>query len=542
MKNLTLKKSLSFIATAALLSLTVVSIPTAARASTPTCATAAGVTTCVGTTTDGAKYQFSAPLNFNGTAYIYSHGYRPNIALPVGAIPRVGGPVIDVAEPVPGGDLKVAAALLGKGFGIMGSGFSRQGWNADEAIKTNVELIGIFKKQFPATKKIIAWGNSLGGFITQALAEKHPELISAAGPMCVASHLPALVTMAGDALWGMKVLFDPAIKGGNYSAGAAGVAEALGDLQRGLTVLLSLQAALVANSATPAWPSTSTVPAQLKAVPSRSAAMMIALMSGVPLRSVSFDSASAPAVLPEDQRTSYQLAINPFLASLENLGYAIILGVLAMHDLEQRAGGAIFDNSKTNYTDRMAEARFVWNAGLSGNTAINGMLGYLAAAPRAKANPAALAKFQGMLSLTGKVNVPTVLFTGVEDPVTTAGNQQWLVDRYAEQYADEWAKNKKDRVRNRPTNLLLPIWNFAPDTYTKFGPTGLPVTAAGTTGTLHCNFTSEQVIAIAELLAYASANGEHLRGGALLTKLRKAKNMSFNRDYVAPALKYFGDN
>ena len=30
--------------------------------------------------------------------------------------------------------------------------------------------------------------------------------------------------MAGDFLWGVKVLFDPTIKGGNYSAGAAGVA------------------------------------------------------------------------------------------------------------------------------------------------------------------------------------------------------------------------------------------------------------------------------------------------------------------------------
>ena len=167
-----MKKSLSFIATAALLSLTVVSIPTAARASTPTCTTAAGVTTCVGVTADGAKYQFMAPANFNGTAYIYSHGYRPNLALPVGQIPGVGGPVIDLPEPVPGGNTTVAAAILGKGFGIMGSGYSRQGWAADEAIKTNVELIGIFKKQYPATKKVIAWGNSLGGYITQAMAEK----------------------------------------------------------------------------------------------------------------------------------------------------------------------------------------------------------------------------------------------------------------------------------------------------------------------------------------------------------------------------------
>ncbi|MFM8193085.1 MAG: prolyl oligopeptidase family serine peptidase, partial [Actinomycetota bacterium] len=73
-----------------------------------------------------------------------------------------------------------------------GPGFARQGWNADSAIKTNVELIGVFKKQFTKTKKVVAWGSSLGGFITQALAEQHPELVDAAAPLCMASDLTPL--------------------------------------------------------------------------------------------------------------------------------------------------------------------------------------------------------------------------------------------------------------------------------------------------------------------------------------------------------------
>lgn len=536
-----MKKSLSVIATASLLAISLVAVPTAARASTPACTTAAGITTCVGVTTDGAKYQFMAPLNFNGTAYIYSHGYRPNIVLPVGAIPGVGGPVIDLPEPVPGGNATIAGALLGKGFGVMGSGYPRQGWAADEAIKTNVELIGIFKKQFPATKKVVAWGNSLGGYITQAMAEKHPDLISAAAPMCMAAHLPGLIAMAGDALWGLKVFFDPTIKGGSYSAGAAGVGEALLDLDKGFKVILALQAAFAANASRPAWPATSGAPASIKAIPSRSALVLVALMSGIPLRSAHFDSSSAPAGIPGSDATAFQIAVNPALAALENIGTALVLGVLAMHDLEQRAGGAIFDNTKTNYADRISEDRYVWNAALSGNTAIDGMLTYLAAMPKVKASPAALEKMKTVLTLTGKINVPTITFTGTEDPVTTAGNQQWIVDQYASQYAAEWAKNKKDRVRTRPTNLLLPIWNFAPEKYTTFNGL-LPVnTTPAATGTNHCNFTPEQYIAVAELLAYASENGKHLSGGPLLTKLRKAKNMTIDRDYVAPRLKYFGD-
>ncbi len=137
-------------------------------------------------------------------------------------------------EPAPGGNAQIIGTLLAKGYAVMGSGFARQGWNADSAIKTNVELIGVFKKQYPKTTKVVAWGNSLGGFITQALAEKYPDLISAAAPLCMASDLTPLMTMAGDALWGIKTFFDPTIKGGGYSAGTAGYAEAMGDLGKGL--------------------------------------------------------------------------------------------------------------------------------------------------------------------------------------------------------------------------------------------------------------------------------------------------------------------
>jgi hypothetical protein len=93
------------------------------------------------------------------------------------------------------------------------------------------------------------------------------------------------MTMAGDALWGIKTVLDPTIKGGGYSAGQAGYAEAMGDLVKVFTAIGSLQAAISANPATPAWPATSKVPDAIKAIPSRSALVLIALMSGVPMQS-----------------------------------------------------------------------------------------------------------------------------------------------------------------------------------------------------------------------------------------------------------------
>jgi pimeloyl-ACP methyl ester carboxylesterase len=543
MRTFKFKRSLTLVAVSSLLSITVVSIPTAAQA-TPVCTTASGVTTCLGATSDTAPYMLMTPANFNGTVYLYSHGYRNNVPLPATLSAATGFPttVVNSPEPAPGGNAQIIGTLLAKGYAVMGSGFARQGWNADSAIKTNVELIGVFKKQYPKTTKVVAWGNSLGGFITQALAEKYPDLISAAAPLCMASDLTPLMTMAGDALWGIKTFFDPTIKGGNYSAGAAGYAEAMGDLGKVLTVAGAMSAAIAANPTAPAWPATSTVPAALKAIPSRSALVLIGLMSGLPMQSAHFDSTSAPAGLPASNALSFQIAINPALATLENVTNAAAVGVLFAHDIEQQAGGAVFDNTATDYSARVASERFIWSSALTGEAGVNGLLGYLAAVPRVKGNPAAVAKLATLTSHTGKVEIPTILFTGTADPVTTPGNQQSVIDKYAAYTAEKWAAAKKAGDRKRPANNQLALWNFPPEKYTKFTATGSPdTTVPAATGTNHCNFTVSQYLAIADLLAYAADNGKNMSGGALYTKIRKAGNMTYDRGYEAPRLKYYGE-
>ncbi|MBM3655721.1 MAG: alpha/beta hydrolase [Actinobacteria bacterium] len=541
MRNFKFKRSLTLVAVSSLLSITIVSIPTAAQA-TPACTTANFVTTCVGATSDTAPYMLMTPANFNGTVYLYSHGYRPNVNVPAG-IPGYGGyTVTNTAEPAPGGNAQIIGALLGKGYAVMGSGFARQGWNAESAIKTNVELIGIYKKQYPKTTKVVAWGNSLGGFITQALAERYPDLISAAAPLCMASDITPLMTMAGDALWGVKTFFDSSIKGGNYSSGAAGYAESMQDLGKVFTVIGALQAAITANPTAPAWPATSTVPAALKAIPSRSALVMVALISGVPMQSAHFDSTSAPAGIPASSALSFQLAINPALAALENIANAAALAVLATHDIELQAGGAVFDNTATNYAARVSAEQFIWSSALSGTAGINGLLGYLAAVPRVKANPAAVAKMASLGTHSGKVEIPTILFTATADPVTVAGNQQSVVDRYAAYTAEKWAASKKEGVRTRPANNQLVLWNLPPEKYTKFTAAGSPdSTTPAATGTNHCNFTLSQYLAIADLLAHASSTGKNLSGGALLTKLRKTGGMTYDRGYSAPKMKHYGE-
>ena len=109
---------------------------------------------------------------------------------------------------------------------------------------------------------------------------------------------------------------------------------------------------------------------------------------------------------------------------------------------------------------------------------------------------------------------------------------------FRSQWAAQWEANKAARNPKRPTNLLLTIWNFTPAKYTVYTAAGAPdTTVPAATGTNHCNFTYSQTMAVADLLAYASDNGYHLAGGALITKLRKAGNMTIDKGFHAPLLK-----
>jgi len=522
----------------------IVSIPVAANAA-PACDGKSPIQSCVGVTSDGAPYSMMVPANFNGTVALYSHGYRYNIDIPVG-IPLIGGyKVTNTPEPVPGGNAAVAQYLFSQGVAVVGSGFVRQGWNPDSAIATNVELIGVFKAQFPKTTKVVAWGSSLGGVITQGLAEKHPDLISAAAPMCIADNIPAELTMAGDFLWGLKVLFDPTIKGGNYSAGAAGNAEAYGDLVKVFTVMGKLQASLATN----AWPDTSSATGKALAaggIPPRSALLLLGLMAGLPTQSAHFDSVSGPA---GPLKLSFPLALSPALAILENGTNAAALAVLATQDVELQAGGAIFDNTKTDYAARIENERVIYNAALSGNTVIDALLGALSAAnpgaPRAVGNAAAIAKMNALHSNSGKINVPTILMTGVADPITPAGASQRIVDAYAQQFAEEklaaFAAYKTTRSYVAPVKRLLMLWNMTPSKgYTTFTDAGSPITTTpAATGTNHCNFTSAQLVLVAKSLVSAGLTGKLPSGGGIVTAGRKAGNLVIDPLFYAPLLKYY---
>ena len=544
----TKSRFLAVLSSAALVATVVVATPAHAAAVGPICDGKVPVQTCQGTTSDGAPFVMMVPANFNGTVALYSHGYRYNIDLPAGMLPSApaGYKVTNTPEPIPGGNPAIANYFLGNGMAIMGSGFSRQGWNLDAAVATNVELVAAFKKQFPTTNHVLAWGSSLGGIITQTLAEKYPTLVDAVAPMCMADNIPAELTAAGDVLWGLKTFFDPTIKGGNYSAGAAGNAEAIGDIVKVLTILGSLKNSM----STGAWPATSSATGkalEAAGVPSRSALLLVGLMAGLPTQSDHFDSISGP---DGALKLTFPLAISPALAVLENAASAAVLAILATQDVELQAGGAVYDNTKTDYSARVEDSSVIYNAALSGNTVIGAMLAALnpanPGAPRAVGNPAAMAMMNKMAATTGKINMPTVMMTGVADPITPAGATQRVIDAYAKQLVAEHAAAiaaaKTSKSYQRPKNNLVVMWSTTPKSYTTFDAAGSPITSTpAAPGTNHCTFSTANLLTVAKLMVQAGTTGKFPLGGPIASAARKSGNLSVDKYFRAPLLKYYNE-
>ncbi len=536
----------SVVAVAALAGAVVVGAPTAANA-TPQCATANFVTSCVGVGADGAPYTFVAAANFNGTVFVYSHGLRPAIAIPatLGVPLGFGGavPVTNAAEPAPlvASDMSVLNKLVAAGYGVAGSGFSRQGVNATEALAANKELIATFKTKFPTTKTVIAWGASLGGLHSQMLAEKNPELVDGVILACPAANpQDALISYFGDALWGFKALFDPSIKVGGYSTDpVVRQQEQLANVGKILTVLGKLSAGLVSG----AWPDTSS-PAgkalEAAGIPSRSALLAVGLMAGVPTRSEHVDGTSGPVGATD----TYPLAVAPAVGVLENMGKTLNYGTFLLADGELLAGGKVFDNSKTDYAARIASDADIYSFALSGSKATAGIISALAATPRETSDAAAVAKIAPLIGLSGKITKPTVIFQSETDSFVPASIVQWYADSYAAQYAAEKMKAmtaaKKSRSYVAPTNNLVVLWQKTAKTYSKFTAAGTQVlTATPGIGTGHCACTAAQWLAAADLMIAALKDGKFPLGGKITTTARKV-GLSYDKNFQVPAFKALG--
>lgn len=543
-------RAIALLSTTALLATIVVASPAQAAAVGPTCDAKTPIQTCVGTTSDGAAYEIRVPSSFNGTVALWSHGLGVSWPVSAGLLPPFpnGIPVDPRPNVAPytvvgSTSSALASSILADGVAVMGSGFPVQGWNLDEAVKTNVELIGIFKKAFPTTKKVVAWGYSAGGGITQALAEQHPELVDAVAIIDPVAPAPAMQKLLMDALWLFKTYFDPSMKLTGYSAGKAGDLEATADIGK----MYSILASVGANMSTGKWPATagpSGKALEAAGVPVRSAMLLCALLVGLPVQSASYDNINGP---DGALKLTFPLAVSPALAALENFGVALTSGLSMAREWDTKFGPNWYDNTKTNFATQLSESdRDIYNAALSGNTVIDGLLAVLnpanPAAPRLVGEASAVAKAAAMYSTTGKITVPTIMMTGTNDPVPAASWIQQVSDKYEVQFAAEKAAAiaaaKKSRSYVAPKNKLGVVWLKPPKNWTKFDATGTPIAQSYVAGNGHALFTQKQFKFMIDAAIKAANAGSVSTAGTFVSTARKA---GLVRDKFSsyPYLKYY---
>lgn len=541
--KISFKKSrvLTTVASAALVATAVIGIPSVAQAADPQCATANYITQCAGAGTDGAPYTMIAAANFNGTVFIWSHGIRPAINIPATLAPAGPYTITNVAEPGPltsSGDLSVVNALVAAGYGVAGSGYSRQSINVTQALTANVELIGAFKKKFPTTKKVIAWGQSLGALHSQKLIESNPDLVDGVVLGCPAANPDnAMINYFGDALYGFKAFFDPSIKVGGYSTDpVVRQTEQLANIGKVLTVIGKLSAGLTSG----AWPDTSS-PAgkalEAAGIPSRSALLLVGSMAGIPTRSKHVDGTTGPTGAAE----TYPLAIAPAVAILENMGTVGVAGSLLLADGELLTGGKVFDNSKTDYAARVASDRDVFSFAFSGNTAVDAMLGALAATPRETADAAAVAKIPALIGIKGTITKPTIIVAAESDEYTPASVAQWYVDGYGTQFAAAKdaaiAAAKSSKNYQAPVNKMVMLWAKTAPKYSTFTAAGSPdLNGAVGAGTGHCYYSSAQWLAAAKMAAGAVNAGKFPLQGTITSAARKV-GLSYDKKFRVPTFK-----
>jgi pimeloyl-ACP methyl ester carboxylesterase len=169
---------------------------------------------------DGAVWIAEMPATWNGTLLLYAHGYNPELMPPKSAP--------DAARD----------ALLEAGYALAASAYPAAGWAVAEAVPSQVLALEAFVHGYGEPDRVIAWGTSMGGLVTSALAERHAELLDGAMTICASSMgtLP-MMNMAFDGAYALTTLIPadppvPVVGHGDNFDGVERQIEAMGVARR----------------------------------------------------------------------------------------------------------------------------------------------------------------------------------------------------------------------------------------------------------------------------------------------------------------------
>lgn len=108
----------------------------------------------------GARYRIDIPQDWHGGLVVYFHGYE------------VPGEPRPASLPLP----EVGAALVERGYALIQSEYSQQGWAARQALDETEQLRMIFERQYGRPTHRLAVGGSFGGLLALASAEARPNI------------------------------------------------------------------------------------------------------------------------------------------------------------------------------------------------------------------------------------------------------------------------------------------------------------------------------------------------------------------------------
>jgi pimeloyl-ACP methyl ester carboxylesterase len=314
--------------------------------------------TAEGRTPAGGRWAAEYPANWNGTLLLWSRGYGSS----------------DTVASAPRGTREL---LLRRGYALAGTEYSASGWAVEEAVPDQIATLKAVSERFGPPRRVIAWGASMGGLITIALAERHPDRFVGALSSCgsIGGSI-GMMNMALDGAFAFKTLLAPEsdirlVEVDDDRVNAARVRAALEAAQRTPAgrARIALAAALAARRARP------------------------------------------PA---EDEHAEQQ----------RQAAAAFVFGTfLPRVDQEKRAGGVFSWNSGIDYraqlraSERQAHVSALYReAGLD----LEADLDRLNAAPRIAADPVAVAYMRDNYVPSGQLRIPVLSYHEIGDGATSA--------------------------------------------------------------------------------------------------------------------------
>ena len=329
---------------------------------------------------DGAAYLIEVPSNWNGTLFLYSHGY---------VAPGSPNPAVDVGDPA------TRAFLLANGFALAGSSYATTGWAIHEALEDQIAVLDLFDSMFGHPTSTIAWGHSLGGIITAGLIQRNPKRFSAAQPMCG-------VLSGGVATW--NTALDGAFAFATLLAPGTGL-QLVNITNPEANLALAEEMLAVAQ----------------KSPQGRARIALAAALGDLPGWFV--------PTSPEPSRTDFaSQEANQFLWD-QQVDFPFVFAFRA--ELEARAGGNVSWNTGVDYRKQFEKSinrDEVWALYQTAGLSLEGDLDALNDAGRIKADPSAVDYLKQNIIFNGQIDIPVLTMHTKGDGLVVVENESAYKD------------------------------------------------------------------------------------------------------------------